>query len=284
MVKRFALISCLVTALGSTLVWAQSPSQSESHPFETLRGLERFNKTISLSVDNSIQSTDTLLSIKGVEIGDNILQQAIRLADQGGQLGRIRGGTRSEKIKFDFSQPYENTSLKQKVELYFDKHNGFIQQITTTFSLQDAYLSIEPIRQQTLATAVEKFGPPLTMQQAYDLSGQQDGEIRLDQFIKGLQAQSQLHPLGLEYFQKRNISRSTKWVKGEQDYALMHSGFDRCYLWQTNQFSQVLTFCFFDKTGANLNSRGVELDLHNFPVSQQIKELGNPHAKPDISL
>ena len=282
MVKRFALISCLVTALGSSLAWAQSPSQS--HPFETLRGLERFNKTSSLSSDNTNKTADTLLSIKGVEIGDNILQQAISLAEKGGKLGRIRGGSRSDKIKFDFSQPYENTRLEQKVELYFDKHNGFIRQVSATYSLQDAYLSIEPIREQTLTAAVEKFGSPLTMQQAYDLSGQQDGEIRLDQFIKGLQAQSQLHPLGLEYFQKRNISRSTKWVKGEQDYALMHSGFDRCYLWQINQFSQVLTFCFFDKTGANLNSRGVELDLHNFPVSQQIKELGNPHAKPDISL
>lgn len=282
MLKRFALISCLVAVLASSLVWAQS--QSESHPFEKLRGLERFNKTSALSVDSSIQATDTLLSIKGVEIGDNILQQAIRLSEQGGQLGRVRGGTRSDKIKFDFSQPYENTSLKQKVELYFDKHNGFIQQITTTFSLQDAYLSIEPIRQQTLTSAVEKFGPPLTMQQAYDLSGQTNGDIAFDKFIKGMQNQAQLSPLGLEYFKKRNISRSTKWVKGEQDYALMHSGFDRCYLWQSNTFNQILTFCFFDETGANINSRGVELDLHNFPVSQQIKELGNTHAKPVISL
>jgi hypothetical protein len=271
-----------MTTLATSLVCAQS--QIQSHPFETLRGLERFNKPNSLASDKTNLTTDTLLSIKGVQIGDNILQQAINLEEKGGQLGRIRGGTRSDKIKFDFSQPYENSSLEQKVELYFDKHNGFIQQITTTFSLQDAYLSIEPIRQQTLTSAVEKFGPPLTMQQAYDLSGQTKGDIAFDKFINGIQNQAQLNPIGLEYFQKRNVSRSTKWVKGEQDYALMHSGFDRCYLWQTNQFSQVLTFCFFDKTGANKNSRGVELDLHNFPVSQQIKELGNPHNKPDISL
>jgi len=277
-VKRFAFVSCLITFLVSPLGWAQS------HPFETLRGLERFNKSDFLPLHNTSQTTDTFLSIKGVKIGDNVLQQAINLGEQGGQLGRIRGGTRSAKIKFNFDQPYENTRLEQKVELYFNKHNGFIQQITATYFLQDAYLSIAPIREQTLSAAVEKFGPPLTMQQAYDVSGQQNGEIALDIFIKGLQGQGQLHPLGLEYFQKRNISRNTKWVKGEQDYALMHSGFDRCYLWQTNTFSQVLTFCFFDKTGANTNSRGVELDLHNFPVSQQVKELGNPHAKPLISL
>jgi hypothetical protein len=256
----------------------------QSHPFETLRGLERFNKSNSLSLDNTNKTADTLLSIKGVKIGDNILQQAISLGEQGGQLGRIRGGTRSDKIKFEFYQPYENTRLEQKVELYFDKHNGFIHQATATYFLQDAYMDITPIREQTLSAAVKKFGPPLTMQQVYDLSGQQDAEVKLEPFIKGLQGQSQLHPLGLEYFQKRNVSRSTKWVAGEQDYALMHSGFDRCYMWQTNTFSQILTFCFFDKTGANLNSRGVELDLHNFPVSQQIKELGNTHTKPDISL
>lgn len=282
MLKGFALVNCLMTVLATPLVWAQAPSPS--HPFETLRGLERFNKTNTLTLDNTSQTKDTMLSIKGVKIGDNALQQAINLGEQGGKLGRIRGGTRSDKIKFSFSQPYENTSLDQKVELYFDKHNGFIQQITATYSLQNAYMSIIPIRQQTLSAAVEKFGSPMTMQQAYDLSGQQNGEIALDKFIKGLQSKIQLHPMGLEYFQKRNISRSTKWVKGEQDYALMHSGFDRCYLWQTNTFSQVLTFCFFDKTGASPNSRGVELDLHNFPVSQQIKELGNPHKKPDISL
>ncbi len=278
MVKRFTLISCLVTVLASSLVWAQS------HPFEALRGLERFNKSSSLSLDNTSQTADTLLSIKGVQIGDNVLQQAINLGEQGGQLGRIRGGRRSAKIKFSFYQPYENTQLEQKVELYFDKHNGFIQQVTVTYFLQDAYMSITPIREQTLSAAVEKFGSPMTMQQAYDLSGQKEGEIKLEPFVKGLQSQNLLHPLGLEYFQKRNISRSTKWVKGEQGYALMHSGFDRCYLWQTNTFSQVLTFCFFDQTGANPNTRGVELDLYNFPVNQQIKELGNPHSKPNISL
>lgn len=282
MVTRFPLISCLVTALVTPLVSAQSPTLP--HPFETLRGLARFDKSSSLSSHSTGQLEDTELSIKGVKIGDNVLQQAIQLANQGGQLGRIRGGTRSDKIKFSFYQPYEDTRLEQKVELYFDKYNGFIQQVTATYFLQDAYLSIVPIREQSLSAAVTKFGSPMTMEQAYDFSGQKDGEIGLDPFIEGVQRQSQLHPLALEYFKKRNISRSSKWVKGEQDYALMHSGFDRCYLWHTNGFNQILTFCFFDKTSANPNSRGIELDLHDFPTYQQIEELGNPHTKPDISL
>lgn len=267
-----------MTALVSSFVWAQS------HPFETLRGLERFNKSMSLPNNNTSSKTDALFTIKGVKIGDNVLQQAINLDEQGGQLERIRGGTRSDKIKFSFYQPYEDTRLEEKVELYFGKYNGFIQQITATYLLQDAYMSIEPIRQQTLSAAVKKFGSPMTMQQAYAFSEQKNGEIKLDDFIKKLQQNNQLQPLALEYLQKRNISRSTKWVKGEQDYALMHSGFDRCYLWQSHTFSQILTLCFFDKSGANPNSRGVELDLHNFPISQQIKELGNPHTKLELSL
>ena len=124
MIKRFALVSCLMAALATNLVCAQS--QTQSHPFETLRGLERFNKKNALPLRDTSQTTDTLLSIRGVKVGDNILQQAIDLDGQGGQLGRIRGGSRSEKIKFSFSQPYENSSLEQKVELYFDKYNGFI--------------------------------------------------------------------------------------------------------------------------------------------------------------
>jgi hypothetical protein len=279
-VKRFVLISSLLTVLVSPLGW----SQTQFHPFEALRGLERFNKSNSLFLNDTNQKIDTVLSIKGVKIGDNVLQQAIYLDAKGGRLGNIRGGTVSDKIKFSFYQPYENTRLEQKVELYFDKHNGFIQQATGTYYLQDAYVSITPIREQTFSAAVEKFGPPLTMQQAYDLSGENKDDIPLDKFINNLQGKSQLHPLGLEYLQKRNISRSSKWVKGTEDYALMHSGFDRCYLWQTNSFSQIMTFCYFDKAGANPDSRGVEFDLHNFPVNQKIIELGNPHKKLDISL
>ena len=280
MVKRFVLISSLMAVLASPLAW----SQTQSHPFEKLRGLERFNKSSSLSLNDTSQTVDTELSIKGVKIGDNVLQQAINLDERGGRLGNIRGGTVSDKVKFSFYQPYENTRLEQKVELYYDKHNGFIQQITGTYYLQDAYMSITPIRQQTFSAAVEKFGPPLTMKEVYDLSGEAQGDIPLDKFINKLQGKRQLHVLGLEYFQKRNISRSSKWVNGTEDYALMHSGFDRCYLWQTNAFSQILTFCYFDEAGANPDSRGVEFDLHNFPVSQQIIELGNPHKKLDISL
>lgn len=276
--KNFVLVGSLMAVLASPLSWGQS------HSFETLRGLERFNKSNSLSVDDTAQTVDTVLSIKGVKVGDNALQQAINLDGQGGQLGNIRGGTVSNKIKFSFYQPYENTRLEQNVELYFDKHNGFIQQITGTYYLQDAYMSITPIREQTFSAAVKKYGPPLTMQQAYAFSGQEKGDIPLDKFISSLQSQIQLHPSGLEYLQKRNISRSSKWVKGTQDYALMYSGFDRCYLWQTHAFNQILTFCYFDEAGANPNSRGVEFDLHNFPVSQQIQELGSPQTKLDISL
>jgi len=41
--KRFALISCLMAAMASSSIWAQT------HPFETLRGLERFKKSDSFT-------------------------------------------------------------------------------------------------------------------------------------------------------------------------------------------------------------------------------------------
>ena len=79
MLKRFALISGLVAALSTPLAWAQS---QQSHPFETLRGLERFNKSQALSLDDTSQAVDTALSIKEVKIGDNVLQQAINLVEE----------------------------------------------------------------------------------------------------------------------------------------------------------------------------------------------------------
>ncbi len=52
MVKRFTLISCLMAALAAPLAWAQS------HPFETLRGLERFNKSSTLFLIDTGQTFD----------------------------------------------------------------------------------------------------------------------------------------------------------------------------------------------------------------------------------
>lgn len=272
------------TIIGSILVvclWT-IPVSAKQHSFEQLEGLKRFDKTFTLPPLKP--SSKSALDIKGVRIGDNVLATAIDLDAKGGTLGRIRGGYRSDKLKFSFFQPYLASRLEQRIELYFNKNNGFIERISATYFLQDAYMDITPVREQTLQEAVEKYGEPMTMLQAYNVAQQHKGEIKLDKFIHGLQKSENVHPLVLAFLQKKNISKSAKIVKGENRYALIHTGFDRCYLWELDNFDQILTFCFFDQTGANMDSRGVELHLVNFPVSEQIEELNKRNQQVEITL
>ena len=278
MIKRLAIACGLMMMLITSTLFAKP------HPFESLSGLTRFSASDVLPRIGLRQTPDTVFAIKDVKVGDNVLQQAINLDNKGGELGRIRGGKRSQKINFSFLQPYEETRLEQKIEIYFDKQHGFIQQITATYFLDDAYKSLTPVRHLALSALVEKYGPPLTMQQIYDFGEQTNGEVSLDKFIDSLQTNKPLHPNATEYLLKHNISRSSKWVRGTQDYALLHSGFDRCYLWQRDSFNQVLSFCFFDKTGANASSRGIEVDLHHFPVLEQIKALDKANSPAELSL
>ncbi|MGS2720751.1 hypothetical protein [Paraglaciecola aestuariivivens] len=263
----------------SVLFWATA-SVAQSHPLQQEKGLKRFN--IDAVLPN--QSKANPFKIREVFIGANILKQAISLYDQGGQLDHIRGGTRSDKLSFNFNQAYKHSQLKQKLALYFDKDHGFIHQVSATYTLEDAYLSIDPIRQQTLTSAIAKYGQPFTMQQAYSLTGQTQGEIKLSKFIQALEQQAQTPKSGIDYFNQRNISRSAKLMADPQDYALMHSGFDRCYLFEKQHFDQLITFCFFDQSSANPNSRGVELNLHHFSVAEQIQALDKPQTSSSISL
>lgn len=273
MLKYISLVSCLLA--GAVL--------AQSHPFEELRGLQRFDKSSSLPTSTNTQQN---LDIKGVKIGDNVLQQSINLADQGGEIGRIRGGTRSDKVKFDFSQPYQDTTVNQVIELYFDKGKGFINKVTSTYRLDNAYVSIEPLRKQSLQAAIDKYGSPLTLQQAQEVSGQplQNSEIKLASFIRGLQQNGVLNALNQSFWQQLNISRSAKWVADKNGLALLNTGFDRCYFWPKKEFNQLLSFCFFDKSGGNAASRGIELSLMDFTVSQQIADFNSSANDTDITL
>ncbi|MEP1385607.1 MAG: hypothetical protein ABJK64_17640 [Paraglaciecola sp.] len=258
MLRILILVSALLTIV----------AQATPHPFETLSGLKRFDKNATLP--KAAIDTSTLFDIKGVKIGDNVLSQAINLDSQGGDLGRIRGGYRSDKIQFSFDQAYLGTRLNQQLSLYFNKDSGFVNRINIKYLLKDSYFDITPVKEQTLQAAIQKYGAPFSMAQAYANSKQQKGNISLEQFIDELQDEDSIHPLALEYLKNKNISKSAKFVKDEDGYALMHTGFDRCYLWQHNNFTQVLSFCFFDKSGANMNGRGVELELYNFAIAEVI--------------
>lgn len=270
MLRILIIVSALLTVV----------AQASPHPFETLSGLKRFDKAATLpktSID-----TSKLFDIKGVKIGDNVLSQAINLDSKGGDLGRIRGGYRSEKIQFSFDQAYLGTRLNQQLSLYFNKDSGFINRINIKYLLQDSYFNITPVKEQTLQAAIQKYGAPFSMEQAYTISNQQKGNISLEGFIEDLQDKNSIHPLALEYLENKNISKSAKFVTGENNYALMHTGFDRCYLWQQNNFTQVLSFCFFDKSGANMNGRGVELELYNFAISEVIATTKPQNITPPL--
>ncbi|MFT2092456.1 hypothetical protein [Paraglaciecola sp. 2405UD69-4] len=251
------------------------------HPFENLSGLKRFDKSATLPQQASKLTNQ--FDIKGVKVGDNVLAQAIQLDAQGGELGRIRGGYRSDKIQFDFTQAYKDTSLNQKLALYFNKDSGFINRINIKYLLKDSYFDIAPIKQQTFNAAVLKYGAPLTMDDAYSMS-KQKGNLSLERFINGLLENNTVSPTALAYLREKNISRSAKLVKDEEGYALMHTGFDRCYLWQKDTFNQVLSFCFFDKSGANVNGRGIELDLYNFEIADLIAETPTPNTPLPLTL
>jgi hypothetical protein len=89
----------------------------------------------------------------------------------------------------------------------------------------------------------------------------------------------------LGYFTKRNISKDAKFTANDQGYAQMHTGFDLCFLWQTNNFAEILSFCAFAPNEANAANRGVQLSLQNFVVKRQIAERkSNEQKKEPLSI
>lgn len=249
-----------------------------AHPLEQLEGLKRFNREATLySPQAPTQALLSELDIKDVKLGHNILNQVIKLSDQGGELHTVTGGTRSEKATISFFQPYQDSRLEQRIDLYFNKHSGFIQQINLRYFIASAYLSIEPIRTQALQAAVTKYGPPLTMQAVRQRVKQNQGQIKVSQFVQTLQDTSTATQ---QYFKKLNISRNALITSDQQDYALFHTGFDQCYLWPRDNYNEILSFCGFAPNAANAASRGLEFSLVNFTIADVITE--SQHKAPDI--
>jgi hypothetical protein len=237
----------------------------DAHELEQLRGLKRFDKVDDLG-------SSSVLEIKNVYIGDNALAESIALFNKGGKIHTVTGGTRSEKVQFSFFQPYKNSRLEQILELKFNKDNGFVNQLSSTYKISSAYLDISPIREKVLQAAIDKYGSPLTIEEVRDISDQQQGEVDLRRFINKLTPNDAVKEQVLEYFSRRNISKDAKFTANNRGHALMHTGFDQCFVWQQNNFTEILSFCAFGPNAANASSRGVELSLHNFVVAQQIAD------------
>lgn len=274
--KPFNVIPWLFS---SSIIFLVMGTIAHAHPLESLRGLKRFDKNLSLvNPLNANQPLQSLLDIKEVRIGDNALAEAIILANDGGEIHTITGGTRSDKVIFSFFQPYQESKLEQRIDLYFNKNSGFINQINSHYSLTSAYLSIEPIRSLVLASAIKKYGQPLTLAQVHQQVGRNNGDINLSEFISSLDPSA---TSAIAYFNKLNISRQAKLTADNGGFALIHTGFDQCYLWPKLDYREILSFCAFAPNAANAASRGLEFTLVNFPVAEFIAEQASPTIEND---
>ncbi|MFT5674779.1 MAG: hypothetical protein ACI808_000704 [Paraglaciecola sp.] len=244
------------------------------HSLELQKGLKRFDKqTVFGSISN--------LDIKDIYIGDNVLAKSISLVDAGGRIHNITGGSRSSKVKISFYQPYQESRLEQLLELKFNKKNGFIEQIGSTYSIDSAYLDLTPVREKVLLAAIKKYGEPLSLADIQQITGRTTSEIRVSSFIDKLRPNSDVAESVKMYFSKRNISKNSKFTSNTDGRAIMHTGFDLCYLWQENDFEEILSLCAFDSREANASNRGVELNLYNFRLQQVITEQKKVSDKED---
>jgi hypothetical protein len=245
-------------------------TQAYAHTLEQTDGLKRFDRQLRLNYPaNPAQTLQSELDIKDVKLGQNALNQAISLSEKGGEIHTITGGSRSDKVTFSFFQPYQESRLEQRIDLYFNKNSGFIHQVNLRYLISSAYLSIEPVRAQVLQTAIAKYGKPLSMQDIRDRVKQAKGEIKLRHFAETLQDSSEAT---VTFFKKMSFARNAQISSDNQDYALFPAGFDQCYVWSRDNFNELLTFCGFAPNAANAASRGLEFSLVNFAIADIITE------------
>lgn len=245
-------------------------SQAYAHTLEQTDGLKRFKRQQRLSYPaNPAQLLQSELDIKDVKLGQNALNQAISLSEKGGEIHTITSGSRSDKVTFSFFQPYQESRLEQRIDLYFNKNSGFIHQINLRYLISSAYLSIEPVRAHVLQTAIEKYGKPLSMQDVRNRVKQAKGEVKLRHFADAVEDNSEA---AATFFKKMSFARNAQISSDEQDYALFPSGFDQCYVWPRDNFNELLTFCGFAPNAANAASRGLEFSLVNFSIAYIIAE------------
>lgn len=270
------LLCTCFTALSSAFATADT-----LHPLEQETGLKRFDKNVTLGEGQHNQS---LQEIKGVHIGDNVLAQAITLYDQGAKLHHIAGSSRSSKVRLSFYQPYQNSRLEQLIELHFNKFSGFITRIDSTYKIESAYLTIGPILENVLQSALKKYGEPLHLSQISKIAKHPESPVPLRTFIRNLQPNPEIAKLVTEYFNDLNISRSARFAKDESERAILYTGFNRCYFWQQDDFTEILSLCSFAPNAANAENRGVELSLINFAVGQNVADTEKLKSELSLSL
>lgn len=242
------------------------------HPnLEQMRGLKRFNRATELG-DYSV------LELKGVRVGDNVLAKAILLQEEGGNIRYISGGSRSRRVQFDFFQPYQDSELVQTVTLNFDKDNGFITDVQVNYKISSAYLSVKPVLDLVFANAVEKYGPPMQLSDIAAIANETRksarAPVRLKGFIRGLRdsiKDDALRERVTAYFESRLVTEKTEFEATEQGTAKLLSGFNQCFYWMREAYSEWLSLCSFNPDSGNMRGQGIDVRLTNFAVHTSIE-------------
>lgn len=268
----FSLIMYTTTGI------AQTSQTSQSQSLATLPGLKRFNSNASLGARSTFE-------IKSVHIGDNALEQAQRLQSEGGKVHYISGGSRSRNVKVSFYQPYQNSQLDQRFKLDFDKENGFINGISVTYKFDSAYLDIQPVYQQVLQNAVEKYGEPLSMQQVRDIAKVPAKDVLLAAFSGKLQVREDVEVKVRAFFDTKIIASRTRFIEETEGRAVLQSGFNECYFWPGDGYVEILSLCAFRKSKVNMKGQTVQMSLVSFLLEDKIKQYQSPeNAEVEIAL
>jgi hypothetical protein len=266
------LFFCLWCSLSVSAVVAKT------EPLEQNPGLKRFDTNETLGAKSQFD-------IRDVRIGDNVLVKANEFQQQGGHVHYISKGNRSRRVQISFYQPFLNTRLDQQFQLEFNRDNGFIHTILANYKLDSAYADITPVYQQVFEKAIAKYGEPLSLKDVQSLAKSNKSRVKLERFNQNISPAKHVSEDVKAYFSKLIITPQTGFVADENNRALLHSGFNECYLWQKSEFSEILTLCAFGKNSGNMKAQGIELRLIDFSTALKIKNyVKQPKNTPEITL
>lgn len=241
-----------------------------------LKGLQRFNPQKTLE-------TQSQWDIKGAFVGGNVLATTQNQQKNDGEVHYISGGNRSRLVKISFFQPYQDSQLEQRLELSFDKDKGFINQVELNYQIQSAYLSIQPVYEKVLQQAVLKYGEPLSFAQVQSIAKTSKQSVRVSEFKQQLRPDTAVAQQILDFFEGFIVTPKTRFVADSNDRALLLSGFRQCYVWQSQDFSEILSLCSFQPSSGNRSGQGVTLSLLNFAVNNAIASY-NDDDKEGINI
>ncbi|GAC13450.1 hypothetical protein GLIP_0805 [Aliiglaciecola lipolytica E3] len=244
---------------------------------KNLSSLTRFDSDLDLEVYSK-------MDIRGVRVGDNVLERALNLIEKGGAIQYISGGNRSEKVDIHFTQPYLESELLQNLSLHFDKDLGFVNQVSLTYRVASRYVDILPVYNKTVEQAIVKYGNPLSFQQLQNLTKNNNSELRLSSLIANLPTRGESSALIRAYFDYLQVTPKTHFVRTENGHALLLTGFKQCYFWPHDEFEELLSLCSFQPSSGNMKGQGITLTLRNFAIQNRISDFQLMQDEQEIEI